>query len=153
MCITQHLSRLKDICHLSHRCTTRSRFLSMVSQSAVVKNWVSAANFDMEDFSPISRLLVYTIKRMGSSTDPCGTTLATWSHCESWLWSRSAVFFFSGKPYAYNDIVSFECRLKFAKGTKEGRREKRCEGRQEGEMKEHWREGKSKELPSGFGEI
>lgn len=74
----------------------RSRSFWMISQSSVVRVFppifVSSADLEMKDISPISKSLMNIVKRTVPCTDPWGTLLVTASHWESCLLSKTRCF-------------------------------------------------------------
>src|SRR5215469_8939501 len=76
-----HLSALKFICHVFDQAIIL--FISFWSDwrplllSTRLTIFVSSANFEILLIMSVSKLLIYTIKRIGPRTDPWGTPLFT----------------------------------------------------------------------------
>lgn len=91
-----HLLRMKGICHCPDNWPIHIRSLWMNLHPAVVRTSppavLSSAHLDTENLSPISRLLVYTTKRIGPSTDPCVAPLMHESQSVSWPLSEPRYF-------------------------------------------------------------
>lgn len=82
-----NLSKLKDISHFLDPWIIRSRSFWRILRSGVVSAFpttlVLSANFNKEDLSPVSKSLIYIIKRMSHNINPCGSPLVTGSHSEA----------------------------------------------------------------------